>query len=275
MRSPFEPGPAEPAHSVAEVYSNQTPPLLPSAEDLAAHVAALDLGDTPLHVLMLGVTPALFRLPWPEGTIVRAVDRSLPMIEHVWPGPVGTADVGDWTRLPFEDARFDRIVSDGGLAFFGPPSIEDARDELARVLRPGGLFVARLYVWDRSQRIDRIVDEVERGAIATANEMRIRSWSALQVSLGEGLVLGEAFDAIVARVGSPERLIELTDLEPEQFVPFLASAGSALRYTMWPSDALIEAWTGSGHFELQSLTVPAHRLGALCPVLAFRRTDTA
>ena len=275
MRSPFDPGSGDEAGAVQRIYAQQTPPLLPSSADLAAHEAALALGSTPLNVLMLGVTPAVYRLPWPPHSTVRAVDRSLPMIQHVWPGPVGSAQVGEWARLPFPAEQFDRVISDGGLAFFGPTSIDGPRAEVARVLRPGGLFVARVYVWDENETLNRVIDDLESGVLATANEMRIRSWSALQTSLDIGVSLSAAFDGIVARVGSVESLIERSGLAADQFVPFLASAGSTLRYTMWPSEVLIEAWTRSGEFELASVTVPEHHLGSLCPVLAFRRTGPA
>ena len=275
MRSPFDPGPGDEAGAVQRIYAQQTPPLLPSSADLAAHEAALALGSTPLNVLMLGVTPAVYRLPWPPHSAIQAVDRSLPMIEHVWPGPVGSAEVGEWTHLPFPAERFDRVISDGGMTFLGPASIDELRTEVARVLRPDGLFVTRVYVWNQSETLDRLIDDVERGALSTANEMRIRSWSALQTSLDVGIPLSTAFDALLARMGSIETLVERSGLAAEQFVPFLATAGSTLRYTMWPTHDIIAAWTSHGDFEHVSTTIPGHQLGSLCPVLAFRRRGPA
>jgi len=274
MRSPFDPGPGDAANSVEEIYAQQTPPLLPSAADLLAHQAALALGDESLDVLMLGVTPGIYHLPWPRGSTIHAVDRSLPMIDHVWPGPTGTATVGDWARLPFGAAEFDRVVCDGGLAFFGPASLGTAQSEVARVLRPGGRFVARVYAWDRTETLDRVMSDVERRAVSTAAELRLRSWSALQQSLELGVVVGAAFDAVVDRVGSVEHLVEHSGLEASQFVPLLASKHSTLRYTIWPLDRLIDAWTAPGDFELVGTSNPSHHLGALCPVVSFRRLPT-
>ena len=177
--------------------------------------------------------------------------------------------------MPFGAAQFDRIVCDGGLAFFDPGSIETLQSELARVLRPGGQFVVRLYVWDESETLDRVLDDLGSGSVSSASEARLRSWSALQTSVHHGVTVGASFAAVVARVGSLERLVERSGLDAREFLPFIASSTSTLRYTMWPVDDLVELWTRSGEFEFISSTAPDHHLGRLVPVLAFGRTPAS
>jgi ubiquinone/menaquinone biosynthesis C-methylase UbiE len=58
----------------------------------------------------------------------------------------GTAVVGDAERLPFADAMFDRVSSNGVLHH--TPDIAAALREIRRVLRPGG--EARVIVYNRS-----------------------------------------------------------------------------------------------------------------------------
>lgn len=53
-------------------------------------------------------------------------------------------EVADAQHLPFEDARFDAVVS--GLVLNFIPSPEQALAEMARVVRPDGTVAA--YVWD-------------------------------------------------------------------------------------------------------------------------------
>jgi demethylmenaquinone methyltransferase / 2-methoxy-6-polyprenyl-1,4-benzoquinol methylase len=48
--------------------------------------------------------------------------------------------VGDMLSLPFPDARFDVVTTGYGLR--NVPVLDDALDEIARVLRPGGLFLS-------------------------------------------------------------------------------------------------------------------------------------
>lgn len=61
-------------------------------------------------------------------------------------------DVGDATKLPYANARFDIVVS-GLVLNFVPHPLEMAR-EMLRVLRPGGR--AALYVWDYAGRMELI-----------------------------------------------------------------------------------------------------------------------
>lgn len=58
--------------------------------------------------------------------------------------------VADVENLPFEDQRFDVVVSGLALNFF--PDIEKALLEMKRVTRPGGVVAA--YVWDYSERME-------------------------------------------------------------------------------------------------------------------------
>jgi len=58
--------------------------------------------------------------------------------------------VGSVEDLPFDDQRFDMVVS--GLAFNFFPNIEKALSEIKRVTRPDGLVAA--YVWDYAGRME-------------------------------------------------------------------------------------------------------------------------
>lgn len=67
---------------------------------------------------------------------------------------------GDATRLPFPDASFDLVLSGGLLEHFRDPA--PVLSEMARVLKPGGLFYAdivprkvSLYRWAERGRMER------------------------------------------------------------------------------------------------------------------------
>jgi hypothetical protein len=166
------------------------------------------------------------------------------------------------------------VVSDGGMAFLDPSTLPSVRDEVARVLRPTGSVVFRLYVWDTSQRLDEILAEVDRGTVETVNELRLRSWSALQNSLHEGVVVADAFHTVVERANGLRALRDRSGLPPDQFIPFTASAASAGRYTMWPLDQVTDIWCATGSFEPSGVHIPRCRLGTLSPVLRFERTTS-
>jgi SAM-dependent methyltransferase len=123
-------------------WARLRPPLRPDADVVAAVARAFSAhrGDT----LLLGVTPELADVA-PD---VTAVDRSESMIASVWPGdtPRRRAVKADWLALPFEPARFDAAVGDGSLnAVESPHGHATLLGEVARVLRPGGRAVIRVF----------------------------------------------------------------------------------------------------------------------------------
>ncbi|MGH2585021.1 MAG: class I SAM-dependent methyltransferase, partial [Dehalococcoidia bacterium] len=73
-------------------------------------------------------------------------------------------------RLPFADASFDLVLSNDVLCHLGVANDVKAVQELARVLRPGGVLFVQLpaYEWLRSHHDD----AVHTGHRYTANEVR-------------------------------------------------------------------------------------------------------
>lgn len=120
-----------------------------------ARVLGLIKGHTNVLDLGVGTGRALGALQ-DAGHCVTGFDISEEMLERCGrrarPVPLVLGDL--WTALPFEDASFDAAISlHGTLAHPPDDDAEGARrkfgDELARVLRPGGLLVAELpsFAW--------------------------------------------------------------------------------------------------------------------------------
>src|SRR5580698_11337179 len=94
------------------------PPLRPSPEDIgfyAAHIDRWVLGNGSPRALILGVTPELYRLSWPCGTNLLAVDRTRGMIDAVWPGPRSAVLCADWTAMFLPARSRDIALCDAGL----------------------------------------------------------------------------------------------------------------------------------------------------------------
>ncbi|NTV97004.1 MAG: class I SAM-dependent methyltransferase, partial [Thiobacillus sp.] len=94
--------------------------MRPVPEDLAFIETVLSdwcgqAGGRAPRGLILGVTPELYRLPWPDRSLVRAADRTPEMIEYVWPGAAEAVLHSDWRELDVADASFDIVLCDGGL----------------------------------------------------------------------------------------------------------------------------------------------------------------
>jgi hypothetical protein len=117
------------------------PPLRPPAEAVEAYRRSLDPFD---DIVMLGVTPELTSI----GRTLRAVDQSQNMISGIWPGDTDMrrAIVGDWLDMPMARDSVMAIIGDGCLS-----ALASARErgrlfaEIARVLRPGGRALIRVF----------------------------------------------------------------------------------------------------------------------------------
>lgn len=106
--------------------------------------AAGERGGAPLHLLDLGcgpgsLTPFLRRIP---GAQILGVDLSAEMIRYArLRYPEVEFRIGDIEALDCPDGSFDAVLCSGMLHHL--PRLDDALREIRRVLRPGGVLIAR------------------------------------------------------------------------------------------------------------------------------------
>jgi SAM-dependent methyltransferase len=164
------------------LWAQYTPPLRPNHE-VANAVRSVIAGHDE-NVLLLGVTPELAD----AGRHVTALDSSEMMIAAVWPGDTAhrRAVKGDWLAMPFADGTFSAAIGDGSLsAFAWPDGHRQIFSQLARVLRPGGRLVIRLF-----QQPER--GEPLTGVVASAWAGEIRNFHAFKWRLAMALVAASA-----------------------------------------------------------------------------------
>ncbi len=109
----------------ARQWARLKPPLRPSAEDIAVAQRVVDEwvlahGSAP-RALVLGATPELASLRWPEESAVAAVDLSSVMLRHVWlPAPSAPgrrwAVRGQWLTLPHPRQSMDLVLGHGSFS---------------------------------------------------------------------------------------------------------------------------------------------------------------
>ena len=192
---------------------NPTPPLAPSADDVAwyekqAHAHFETGGRRPLSMLLLGVTPTLATLRWPPKTTLISVDFSEGMIRRVGPttmlGKGATAVRADWRELPLATASLDLVLGDGHSAVLsGPADTAKLYAEAHRVLRPQGIFCERYFSRPpRLLSIEELFDRLLRKQITDLDLFRILLTMAMQRE-GEGVLLREVWEFWHARVSDP------------------------------------------------------------------------
>ena len=135
--------------SVPEIYDRYLVPLLfeQYAADLVERLAELKTGSVLEVACGTGVVTRAMAAALPERVAITATDLNQPMLDRA--ASVGTQrpvrwQAADVMQLPFDDAAFDAVLCQFGVMFFSDRV--GAFTEVARVLRPGGLFLFN--VWD-------------------------------------------------------------------------------------------------------------------------------
>jgi SAM-dependent methyltransferase len=273
--------------SAAWQWQQVGPPLRPQAADVEIftriihrHVEARRHGEShPLRALILGVTPEIYRLTWPRGTELKAVDHALAMIDEVWPGSREDAICAEWTALPLESESRDVVVCDGGLHLLQYPDQQSAlATELSRVIAPGGLFILRLFVPPQrhspyhGELTDHVLDQLLAGQIADLNVLKFRLWMTQHRGAAEGVAVRNIWRVVHERAADLDALALQIDWKPEHLRALQVYRDSPNRYHLVTSEEAAAVFCQGGRgFAPCELITPKYPLGDQCPILVFRR----
>jgi SAM-dependent methyltransferase len=256
-------------------WSHVGPPLRPSAEDVAfANSVLADLAaqlERPVTSILLGVTPELAAMLAHTRTF--EIDHSIEMI--AWAAaectqPLASAVVADWNAMPVRGDVADFVVGDGCYSTAEyPEGYRQLSSEVARVLRPGGRFVIRLFVTpETGETPEAVIDDLKNCRIGSCDVLRWRLNMALQESTTAGARLGDTFaywqgtgltSFVTGVLGWPSAVVDVIeayrDMETRYTFPTLAQARGVLTEHFCETDCL----------------VPHYELGERCPTLVLER----
>ncbi|MCW5605639.1 MAG: hypothetical protein KIT18_13945 [Burkholderiales bacterium] len=261
---------------IARQWGQVGPPLRPSAPDLAFYNDAIgrwiEAHGVP-RALILGVTPELYRLPWPWEPM--AVDHTQAMIDGVWPGSRGSAICAEWTALPRAVGMRDLVLCDGGLHLLAYPHTQSAlADNLREVVAPGGLCIFRLFVPPREpESADAVLGDLLAGRIANLNLLKLRLGMALQSGPAAGVALQDVWNALSAAAPDFERLSSEIGWPVDHLRAIDTYRDSRDRYHFVTLDEVRALFCACGSFEVASVDTPAYELGERCPTVVLRRRD--
>jgi hypothetical protein len=274
-------GSADHWSEMAAYWEQVGPPLRPVAQDIGLYSDAIRewvrRRGTP-RVLLLGVTPEIYHLPWPAGTDFLAVDRNQAMIEAAWPGPKEAVLCADWLDLALPDGSRDIVLCDGGLHLLAYPH-EQRR--LARILRGilsyHGLCIFRLYVPPPERESpDVVLTDLMEGRIGNLNVLKLRLGMSLLESSAEGVGLGTVWNAIHEAAPDLELLASSIGWPVEHMLAINSYRDSTSRYHFVTVDEVTDMFCGDpGGFEVRGLRVPSYELGGQCTTIVFRRREDA
>jgi hypothetical protein len=253
------------------------PPLQPTTEDIAFYTEAIYewvQSNGPARVLLLGVTPELYRLPWPEGTELLAVDHTWDMIDGVWPGPKDAVCCAEWTAMPLPDASRDIVLCDGGMNLLRyPREHRQLVYVLRRLLSDHGLCILRLYVPPLQREApEMVLRDFVQGRVSSADILKLRLGMALQKKLMSGVKLKAVWDVFHEVATGPRRLGRRIGWSAEQMHAIDIYRGCEERYCFLSVADVRDLFCESpGGFRLDSVHLPSYQLGERCPTVVLRR----
>ncbi|HXQ51712.1 MAG TPA: class I SAM-dependent methyltransferase [Stellaceae bacterium] len=245
------------------------PPLRPHATVIAAYKEILARHDE--RILLLGVTPGLAD----TGAELVAVDRSEVALSRVWPGDTERrrATKGDWLALEFPPAHFSAAVGDGSLNSIAYPGAYAALfAQLARVLRPGAVFVTRVYAAPETpESAAEVMDHARAGRIKVFNAFKWRFAMALTAAAGDPNIevrfIRDGFDR-----ACPDRaaLAASAGWDTEDIATIDVYKDSRVIYS-FPTIAQARASVPPAFGDIRIVAVGGYELAERCPLMAMTR----
>ena len=253
------------------------PPLRPGAQDIEALARLIaqwcdTRGCERPAALLLGVTPEIASMRWPEGTRLVAVDRSRGMIENIWPrDAIEGARVlsGEWAALPVAAGSSDIATGDGCFSQLPyPQGYDDLARELARVLRRGGLFAMRAFVRpEPSESMQELLSEMKAGRIRSFHAFKWRLNMALQPDTATGVRLNDIWTAFMDLFGDPTTLAAQANWPFADVETIHAYRNMEARYT-YPTLSELRGELSTRFTEI-ACEFPDYEMGERCPTLLF------
>ena len=261
----------------SRIWDLIAPPLRPSAQDVDCyswHVSEWARLHGPPRGVILGVTPELARLPWPKGSIVRAVDRSPEMIERVWPGPRTASILADWTAISLPTSSVDLVLCDLGLVQVSyPEGLKKIARSLRRILRPEGLFIGRLCVPPEvSESTQEVLDEWKQGGLSNASLLKLRLGMSLQPNSSAGVQLGQIWNTWSHAANPSDRFAAVQGWTSSEAKTLLSYRQNRTTYHFASVREVAQIFTHDpGGFVTTSLTRISSPFGNQCPILSLAR----
>lgn len=251
-------------------------PLRPSAEDHGFMTNVINdvysRSGKP-RALLLGVTPEMASLPWPQGSELLAVDCSQSMIDTVWPGfPKHGQGVlrANWLDLPVRARSRNLVLSDGPFGVLrGPSEYQRLLQNIRRVLVRGGLFAFRVFlqapVKEQAHAVYRAAMNAE---IASFHAFKLRLLMAHQPDVESGVRVGNVWSSWAADGPDPDALARRCGWPLAQIATIDAYRDQDSIYSFPTLTQLRALMLAEGFSEVSCLR-PSYELGERCLTLVF------
>ena len=258
--------PPGPWRNFPGVYNRLAPPLRPAPSDVERMRAAIAPHDD--QTLLLGVTPGIASL----GQNLIAVEGSRAMIDRLWPGDQSDrrALVGDWTALPFEAGGFGAVIGDGALNSVAN-GLDSLIDEIARVLRGGGIAAQRIFASPEDREpLEAVRGDALNGRIGNVHALKWRIAMAIADAPDYLVAVADILDAFNAMFPDRAELASVTGWDRSAIDTLDAYVG-AWHSLCFPTRAAVRE-LGTGRFATcRFVESEGYPLAERCPLVVWSR----
>jgi ubiquinone/menaquinone biosynthesis C-methylase UbiE len=257
------------------------PPLRPSLSDIQRTATWVnDIAASNIHmlsVLLLGVTPELATICWPENTRLFIIDNNAAMIKLVLPTtglsvkPITL--VANWLKLPLASSSINIVIGDGCYNALQEKQYDILTKEIKRVLKFNGCFIMRFFIKpETNDSIEMIQDDFISGKINNFHVFKWRLSMALQNTFEQGICLNDIWNEW------NNKFKQISDSLAEQLqwskqtIHTMDNYKNVNAFYTFPTLRETSAKL-HGYFIEQQIHKPDYTLGERCPTLMLKPTQ--
>jgi SAM-dependent methyltransferase len=264
-------------NAAAANWRHYTSPLRPCAEDQATFlrfIAAHDPTGARREALMLGVTPEIANLDWPQGVTVTAADRAPEMIKAFWPSDrpaLRPALCVDWFELPTPSTPYDLVLADGSFNLVDyPGDLRRLLDRLAGAVAPGAMLITRTFTRPvEAESLSALEQAARAGRAGGFHAFKFRLAMAFQPSPEAGVSLGDIWRLWRRLDDEIDDLTTRNGWLPEQVRTIDLFRDKDVRLRFPTREELTGVFQAAGLALVDSDT-PTYEMGDRCPIMAWR-----
>ena len=264
----------------AKKWAHIGAPLRPCQEDIQIIEDFLrtNVSGEDLHALILGVTPELALLSWPENTRLLGIDRNQVMVSSVWPhiklSENASAICGDWLYTNLAKGSMDIIVGDGCFTLLSYcEHYEKLLQEMQRILKPDGWFIVRHFCRpEQKENPAAVFADLLNGRIGNFHVFKWRLAMALHGTIEEGVVVGEIWDNWCRQKIDIDSLAIKLGWQTESIDTINNYKNAEARYTFPTIKEISEI--SDQYFDPLACHYMSYELGDRCPLFILKPKST-
>ena len=227
--------------------------------------------NKPFELILLGVTPELALINWPDNISLKAFDQSKEMIANVWqynPKINSSVHLSTWQSLPLVSHTIDSIIGDGCTTQLSDKDTFDLLfNELHRVLKAEGHIFLRCFIRpDETESLSKISEDALGGKIKFFGSLKWRiAMSLVSHHKNMFISVNEIYKSFNELFPDREKLSAHTQWPIDMINTIDSYLGSLMQYN-FPTLNEFEAMLPNT-IKIREVSYGSYELSERCPIL--------